>query len=77
MDRLIPALLVPVGVALAVILIVSGIGTVLLILASIVPEMGGLHEPLSIFAALLLAVGILGVSAYLASRPAGTHNDLS
>lgn len=77
MDRLIAAFLVPVGVVLAVVLIVSGIGTLLLMLAPIAPELGAIHEPLSIFAALLIAFGILGVSAYLASRPAGTHDDHS
>ncbi len=70
-DRLLSALWIPVLVIIATAAIVVGIGELLLKLASMKPEMSGVHEPLSILVALTLAVVILLGAAWLAR---GNHH---
>lgn len=60
-DRLILPILMPVGVVGATALLIVGIGTLLL----------AVGEPLAVPVAITLALGILLVGAFLASRPAG------
>lgn len=71
MNRILSALLVPLVVILCTAALVVGIGELLLFLAGIMPELGGVHEPLAIAAALLMAGAILGIAA-LISRLGGT-----
>jgi len=72
-DRLLSALLLPLAVIAFVILLVVGIGESLLALARVMPELGGIKEPLSIAVALLLTVLILGVSTFVAGRGGDSH----
>lgn len=75
--RFTPGFFVPVGVVLVVAVIIIGIGELLLTLAPVRPELGGVKEPISIIAAILIAAAILGGSAYLSSHTAGTRDNSS
>ena len=59
MDRLLSALWVPVLVVIATAAIISGIGELLLWLASLKHEIAGVNEPLSVLVALAIALAIL------------------
>ncbi|MBI4199866.1 MAG: hypothetical protein HY535_05295 [Chloroflexi bacterium] len=72
-DRLLSALLVPVSVVLVTAAIVIGIGELLLALARVRPELGGVKEPLSIVVALLLAVAVLVGASWLAGGGRRPH----
>ena len=76
MNRILSALLVPLVAILCTAAIVVGIGELLLFLAEIMPELGGVHEPLSIAAALLMTGAILGIAALISrvgSAPPQKH----
>ncbi len=75
MNRIGPALLIPLGVLLFTVAIIVGIGELLLLMARLMPELGGIHEPLSVLVALLLAAAILAIASLLASRAASSRQD--
>ena len=64
-DRLLSALWVPVLVIIATAALISGIGELLLWLASLKHEIGGIKEPISIIAALSIALVILAGATWL------------
>ena len=65
MNRLVPAFVIPVGVTIVVILIVFGYSRVLLALVRV-------DAIWSTTAAIVAALVILGVCAFLANRPGGS-----
>ena len=75
MNRIGPALLIPLGVLLFTVAIIVGIGELLLLMARLMPELGGIREPLSVLVALLLAAAILAIASLLASRAASSRQD--
>jgi len=73
-DRLRSALWVPVVAILATAAIVVGIGELLLMLARVEPELWGIKEPLSVIAALAIAVTILLGATWLARSGRQSRN---
>ena len=64
------ALIIPLGVVLAAVLMISGLGVVLLMLAHQEEKLIGIAEPYAVVVALLISVFILGGAALLARRGA-------
>ena len=64
------ALIIPMGVVLAAVLMISGLGVILLMVAHEKEELIGIVEPYAVVVAMLIAVFILGGATLLARRGA-------
>ena len=64
------ALIIPLGVVLASVLMISGLGVILLMFAHEEEKLIGIAEPFAVVVALLIAVIILGGATLLARRGA-------
>ena len=62
------ALIIPLGVVIASVLMISGLGVILLLLAHEEEKLMGIAEPYAVIVALLIAVIILGGATLLARR---------
>ena len=67
-DRLFSALWVPVTVVLVTAMLIIGIGELLLALAHLKEKWMGIAEPISVAAALIIAVLILAVCTWMAQK---------
>ena len=67
-DRLLSALWVPVVVIIATAAMIIGVGELLLALADVKPELGGIKEPISVLVALIIAAAILLGATWVARR---------
>ena len=67
------ALIIPLGVVLATVLMISGLGVILLMFAYEKEILIGVKEPYAVIAALIVSVLILGGATLLARRSATPH----